>query len=407
MSLGARRRRVPELSSTSTTISASSSRNISGNIQGRPIIGLPRGRKSNASTTSNGNKSQPDEPELDLEIEERQPSATERSVLTSTAASQNTTSSHFNKNIKCDPYDFNVDVENLDFNLSPTTRQSTRLYRPPSPSTSFDIPLSVQTQERQDNSFDFDLLDEIDPDENQPPLKQQTQQKKASSFATLPPSRDLKGKGRAKPSSGSLLKVDDASSDDYGMMGIDDNDFADADFLANLSRVEKEALTSGGDVNESQVSNATGVDSSLMSMGGSSGSFVVVEGDKKSSSSRSGSAPIPFSSSSKATERLEIIEIDSSDDEMLDTGDKENEPVATRHVKRRTEDLDAGARERGRELVASQGWNPGSGGARKIGGGLGTQNQNQNRTQKGSQDLKSQTLVLSSEVIDLLDSDDE
>lgn len=401
MGLGTRRRRVPE-SSSSTTVSASSSKNISGNIKGRPIVGLPRGRKSNTSTTSNGNKSQSDEPGLDLEIEDRRPSAAERNTPTNTAASQNTTttsSSHFNNYSKSDPdnvdrYDPNMDVENLDFNFSPTTRQSTRLYRPPSASTSLDIPLSEQIQQREDKSFDFDLLDEIDPDENQPP-----QPKKPSSFATLPPSHDLKGKGRAQPSPGLLSKVDDASSDDYGMMGIDDNDFADAEFLANLSRVEKEALTSVGDANKSQVSTSGNVDSSFMSMGGSSGSFVVVDGDKKTSSF--GSAPITSSSSStKITDQLEIIEIGSSDDEM-GTDDKENEPVATRHVKRRTEDLDAGAKERGRGLVASQGWNP-DGAARKT-GGLGTQTQNQNRTQKG---LKSRALVLSSDVIDLSDSDE-
>jgi len=81
--------------------------------------------------------------------------------------------------------------------------------------------------------------------------------------------------------------------------------------------------------------------------------------------------------------------------------------VATRHVKRRTEDLDAGARERGRGLVASQGWNPGSGGAARKTGGLGTQSQNQNGTQKGTQGLKSQALVMGSDVIDLSDSDDD
>ena len=386
-------------------MNAGSSRNISGSIQGRPIIGLPRGRKSNTYTTSDTNKhiSQSEELDLDLKIEESPPSPTERNTPTYAAASQNnTTSSHFNKNgSKCDPDDINMDVENLDFNFSPTTRQLTRLYRP-SPSTSVDIPIREQIQQRQDQSFDFDLLDEIGPDENQPPpLAQQ----KPSSIAALPPSRDLKGKGRAEPCSvdrrpGSLSKIDDASSDDYGMMGIDDNDFADAEFLENLNRVEMEALSSGGDANGSHVPNAGGVglSSSLMSMG-SSGSFVVVEDDKKtsSSSSLSASAPITSSSSSssfKPTGQPEIIEIGSSDedDEMLGTDDKENEPVATRHVKRRTEDLDEGVRERGRGLVASQ-W---SGGAR-----------NQNRNQKRSQGLKTQALVMSSDVIDLSDSDDD
>ena len=335
---------------------------------------------------------------MDLEIEERRPSATERNTLTYSAAFQNnTTSSHFNKNNgKRNPDDINIDVENLDFNFSPTTRQLTRLHRP-STSTSVDMPLSEQkTQQRQDKSFDFDLLDEINPDENQPPPLTQTRQK-PSSFAAPPP-RDLKGKGRAQPCSGSLSKkVDDTSSDDYGMMGIDDNDFADADFLENLSRVEMEALSSGGgDANEPNA-GGMGLSPSFMSMGDSSGSFVVVEGDKKTSSS----------SSSKPTEYLEIIEIGSSDDEM-GTDDKENEPVATRHVRRRTEDLDAGVRERGRALVASQGWNPGGGGggARKT-DGLGTQSQSQNPNQKGSQGLKSGVFVMSSDVIDLSDSGDD
>ena len=420
MDMGARRRRVPELSSTSsTTINASSSKNISGNRQGRPVIGLPRGRKSNTSTTSNGNKpiSQSEEADLDVKIEERPPSAAERNTPTHAAASQNnTTSSHFNKNnSKCDPDgvdpdDVNMDVENLDFNFSPTTRQLTRLYRP-SPSTSVDLPLRVQVeQRRQDNSFDFDLLDEIDPDENRPPPPAQQR----PSNAALAP-RDLKGKGRAEPCSsinqrpGSRSKIDDAGSDDYGMMGIDDNDFANVEFLQNLDRVEMEALSSGGDTNGSQVPNAGGVglSSSLMSMGGSSGSFVVVEGDKKTSSSSSGSVPVTSSSSSsssKPTEHPEIIEIGSSDedDEMLGADDKENEPVATRHVKRRTEDLDEGVKERGRGLVAASQWNPGSGGARKT-GGLGSQSQNKNRNQKGSQGLKSRALVMSSDVIDLSD----
>ena len=311
-----------------------------------------------------------------------------------------------------------MDIENLDFNFSPTTRQLTRLHRP-SPSTSVDIPLSVQiSQRRQDKSFDFDLLDEIDPDENQPPPRAQ---QKPSSIAVLPTSRDLKGKGRAEPCSsanrhqGSLSKIDDASSDDYGMMGIDDNDFADADFLANLNRVEMEALSGGGgDTNGSQhVPDAGGV-GLPMSIGGSSGSFVVVEGDKKSSSSSSASASAPItssssSSSSKPAGHREIIEIGSSDEDedMLSTDDKENEPVATRHVKRRTEDLDEGVRERGRGLVTSQRI-PGIGGAIKIGppGFKRSLSQNQKRNQKGGQGLKSRVLAMSSDVIDLSDSDD-
>ena len=411
MDVGVRRRRVPEPSS-STALNVSSSRNISGNIQGRAIIGLPRGRRSDTSTTaSNDNKhiSQSEELDLDLEINgERQLSTAK---LMSAASRNNTTSHHFNKHN--DPDDVIMDVENLDFNFSPTMRQATRLYRP-SPSTSVDIPLKVQLQQQQDNSFDFDLLDEIDPDQNQPPVQQKP------SSAALPSSRNLKGKGRAEPCSSfvdqptkSLSKIDDASSDDYGMMGIDDNDFADVEFLENLDRVEMEALGSG-DTNGAYVSSTAGgvgLPSSSVSMGGPSGSgssYVFVDGDKKTSSSASVAAPIISSSSStKPIERLEIIEIGSSDedDEMLGTDEKENEPVATRHVKRRTEDLDEGVKERGRGLFASQAWNPVlSGGARKTGS---SQNQNQNRSQNGSQGLKSRVLAMNAEVIDLSDSDDD
>ena len=406
MGMGARRRRVPEISLTSNTLSgASSSRNMNENIQGRPIIGLPRSRKSNTSTTTNNDRkhvSESKEPEMDLEIdEERKPSVAEQHTLAYAGTSQkNTTSSHYfdKNNSKRDPDDVNMDVENLDVNFSPTTRQLTRLYRP-SPSTSVDIPLSVQTQRRQDKSFDFDLLDEIeiDQEENRPPLPGQR-----PSPAALLPSRDLKGKGRAEPfppfqHRKSLSKIDDASSDDYGMMGIDENDFADAEFLERLDKVEMEALLGGGEANApsaggvglTTLSSSSALPSGSMeaSFGSRSGSsFVLVDSDKQTSSSASVSAPI--TSSKKPIEGIEIIEIDSDEgEEVLDTDDKENEPVATRHVKRRTEDLDEGVRERGRALFASQGWNP------LLSSSL---------TQNKSQGLKPQLL----DVIDLSDSDD-
>ena len=427
MDMGARRRRVP--ASESTT----SSRNVSDNIKERPIIGLPRGRKSNTpTTTSNNNKhvSEPEEPELG--DRERRPSAAERNTLTSAATSQsNATSSHFNKtNSKRDLDDVNMDVEDLDFTFSPTTRQLSRSYRP-SPSTSVDVPLQLQLQERRkDRSFNFDLLDEIDQDENQPPPPGPQQgHSSATAAAAPPPQRDLKSKGRAEPFSVgqqcqkrslSLSKIDDPSSDDYGMMGMDDNDFADAEFLEKLDRVEMEALSGGGGTNKSHVATTGGVSlvglpplsvSGSGSIGGSSGSgsgsgsYVLVDGDKQTSSSAS--APV-VSSSLSSTKHADIIEIDSTDEdeEMLGTDDKENEPVATRHVRRRTEDLDEGVGERGRGLFASQEWNPPlAGGSRTRSSRLGG-HQNQSQIQTRSQGLKPRVLAISpADVIDLSDSD--
>jgi hypothetical protein len=388
---------------------------MSGNVQGRPIIGLPRGRKSNTSTTAGNDEKHIEELDLDLEINrERPPSTAERNTLTYAATSQNNTSSHyFNKNnSKRDSDDVNMDVENLGFNFLPTARQLTRLYRS-SPSTSVDVPLRSQSQRQQEKSFDFDFLDEIDPDQNQPPAPAQQE---SSSRVTLAPPLDLKGKGRAEPyspfvdqSKKSQCKIDDAGSDDYGMMEIDDNDFANPKFVEDLYRVEMEAL-GGRDTNGAQAPSlveGVGLPSSSVSMGESSGSYVLVDGDKKISSSASISAPITSSSSTKPIKQLEIIEIDSDeDDEMLDTDDKENEPVATRHVKRRMEDLDEEVRERGRGLLASQGWDPPLSGSSRI-TGLKSQTQNQNRSQNGTQGLKSRVLAMSEDVIDLSDSDDD
>ena len=193
----------------------------------------------------------------------------------------------------------------------------------------------------------------------------------------------------------------------------DDHDFADAEFLEKLDKVEMEALMVDGP----HVPSAEGAgfpSSSVLGFGrmgessvsgSGSGSYVIVHGGKKPSSSDSASAPI-ISSSKKAIEHLDIIEIESSDedDEMLGTDDKENEPVATRHVKRRTEDLDEGMKETGRGLFANQGWNPplngGSSGRRN--GGLGIQSQDL------IQGLKPRVLgTRPDDVIDLSDSDND
>ena len=334
---------------------------------------------------------------------ERRLSAAERNTLASTSVSQTTAASSHYFDSKRNPDGVNPDVENIDFHLSPTTRQLTRSYRP-SPSTSVDIPLRVQLQRRNDQSFDFDLLDEIDQDENQPPPSGQ----RPFGAANTPPlpSRDLKGKGLAEPFTPffvdrhrkSLSKIDDASSDDYGMMGMDDNDFADAEFLENLDRVEMEALLGSGGPNRS---GGVGLPGSSGSGSGLGLSYVLVDGDKQTS--LSASAPI-VSSTSSSIKQLNIIEIGSSDedDEMLGTDDKENEPVTTRHVKRRTEDLDEEVRERGRGLFASQGWDPlHSEGSGRRSGGLRSQNQSQSQRQG----LKPRVLAM--DVIDLSNSDDD
>ncbi len=139
------------------------------------------------------------------------------------------------------------------------------------------------------NSFDFDLLDQVDTDENMPPPKHPT----------------YKGKERS-PEKRTLN--DDSS--DYGM--DDENDFVDANFLATLDKVEKDALE-GKTFSDTQLSKLDG---------------------GKRESSRSPTLSLEHAASSFAVKN-EVIEID---DDSEEDPDKENAFVPMRHVRRRTED---------------------------------------------------------------------
>ncbi|KAF9525640.1 hypothetical protein CPB83DRAFT_795942, partial [Crepidotus variabilis] len=175
-------------------------------------------------------------------------------------------------------------AENVGLSVAPTTRQQ-----------SLNLPSPAPFSSAKNGSFDFDLLDEFEHDENAPP--------KTSSSD--------KGKGRAisAPTANHMrppTPVNDASSD-YGM---DDDAFLDPNFLENLDKIEKEAME--------KVSKS------------------------KASAEQASSKP---SSSSKTAE---VIELDSSEDE-----DKENTFVPMRHVRQRTEDKIAAGSLRGRSPPAS------------------------------------------------------
>jgi hypothetical protein len=146
----------------------------------------------------------------------------------------------------------------------------------------------IPSHEKRD-SFDFDFLDQIDTDENMPSPRQST----------------YKGKERSLEK---RILNDDGS--DYGM--DDENDFVDANFLASLDKVEKDALE-GKTFSDTQLSK--------------------FDGGKEESS------PSPTLSSEHATSsfavKKEIIEID---DDSEEDPDKENAFVPMRHVRRRTED---------------------------------------------------------------------
>ena len=173
----------------------------------------------------------------------------------------------------------------LDFHLDPTGRQAKQTLPDPGPSS-------------HPGDFDFELFDDMDQ-ENAPPAKID------------------KGKGRADASNSSSKTLSSAlgddNSSDYGM--DDSNDFADPAFLEDLAKVEKAALSSGGSVPSSHVSSDP-VQAPI------------------------GALPARSSPASVKAPPSEVIEIDDSDDEMLGNDDKENEPVATRHVRRRTEDAE-------------------------------------------------------------------
>ncbi|KAJ3515428.1 hypothetical protein NLJ89_g1768 [Agrocybe chaxingu] len=274
--------------------------------------------------------------------EGRRPPAAERATLVhaGTKKATNTTSSYFNsgntiasssralRSGQLDPA-INKAVEDLDFNFVPTTRQLMRTFSSPSPSPS---PESKAEQDKKDASFDFDLLDEVDQ-ENEPPPAQPANCKGKGRADSLPSTFQSQAKPKAF--------VVDSDSDDYGMM--DDGDiYEDAEFLENLNEVEQKALGR----------TSIAPPSSTLSMPGG--------GQASTDSSTLASSRTP----SSPMRTGEVIEIDDSDEEMF-ADDKENEPVATRHVRRRTEEnedifrsratLGSGARSQGPALSQKTG----------------------------------------------------
>lgn len=156
-------------------------------------------------------------------------------------------------------------------------------------------------------SFDFDLLDEINSDEN------------------APPKWNNKGKGRAVDHQQEQKKkkaLVDGDSSDYGM-DDDDNTFADSAFLETLDRVEKQAMGKGGQKS-------------------SSSTF-----PPKSTVNHSQASSI----SKTANPRSDVIEIDDESD-----GDKENDFVPMRHVRQRREEHSESELTRGRSPTTSQRW---------------------------------------------------
>jgi RecQ-mediated genome instability protein 1 len=263
----------------------------------RKIVPLP---SRNSQTSSDHHK------------EARRPSMAERSTLIY-AGSQNrpatssSTAASSGYELRSSAFEVNKVVEHLDFNMKPTGRQLLRTLPSPSP----EPPALNQGARLEPSPFDFDLADEID--ENKP----------------LGPPRDNdKGKGPMEvdfPTKGPA-NGGDYSSDDYGFMD-DESDFADANFLGDLDRVEKAALEASSNASglvpvSSSASASVGTSSSLAS------SFVMVDND-------TGTVAKP--ASEVATKASDVIEIDDSDEEMLEADDKENQPVPTRHVRRRTE----------------------------------------------------------------------
>ena len=258
----------------------------------------------------------------DVQEEVRRPTAAERATLVHAGASQSNdaTTSCFGSGatagsshtLRSSAFEVNKVVEHLDFNMKPTGRQLSRILPSPPP----EPPANNQPARLEPSPFDFDFLDETD--ENQRPGIQ-------------PSKNSDKGKGPMEvdhPPKNPVHRGGD-SSDEYGFMD-DENDFADANFLGDLDRVEKAALeasySSGSVPRSSSISGSGGVSSSLAS------SYVMV--DKGKGTTKPTSEP--------ATQASDVIEIDDSDEEMLEADDKENQPVPTRHVRRRTEDGIAG-----------------------------------------------------------------
>ena len=238
----------------------------------------------------------------------------------------------------------NMNTEKLNFNLGPTARQQNPTFSSPSPFPSPGLP----SRKSKNPAFDFDLLDEVDNDENAPPPPV--------------PSTTNKGKGRADlaPFASSTLKPPparpanrDGDSSDYDMY---DDDFADADFLEDLNQVEKAALEG-----KPVVTGTTHPPSSGSGSGTRSGtsSSMVNGGTGTENRAQHTSSP---------AHAVDVIEID--DD--TDNEDKENMRVPTRHVKRRTardSDEDAAVDvPRGRSpTLASQMWRPSQGLSQRTG----------------------------------------
>ena len=165
--------------------------------------------------------------------------------------------------------------DSLDFTLTPTPRQLVRT-----------IPVSPAPPQKESNgSFDFDLLDEFGADENQPP----------------PPRVD---KGKAPDRHQPLFLPDTppakaqeffADSDDYAM----DDDFPPDFRWDDVDQVEKAAAPVPG-------------------------------------SSNIGRHRSPSSKGHSSHTVIDVIEIDDSDEEMVD---KENQPVPARHVRQRMTDV--------------------------------------------------------------------
>jgi len=250
-----RRRKVPKNNSSSSSIATS-----------RPIAGLP-------SLTSLGGVS---------------------TAHSATLVGNNSTSPHFPFS---GPQVNVLSVENvrsakgrsMGLNLQPTIRQ-----------TAPNLP-SPPTQEPDEASFDFELLDELD--ENQPPSK--------------PIANSNKGKGRATDATTTKTRAELSdefpSSDDYGIGDMND------DFWRELDEAEASADRSSFCAPATTSSSSSGLGSSWSAVGRKTGGVTTRD------------MPLALSAP------LEVITIDSDDDPMS-AEDKENVPVPTRHVRRRTED---------------------------------------------------------------------
>ncbi|KAH9481602.1 RecQ-mediated genome instability protein 1 [Psilocybe cubensis] len=212
-------------------------------------------------------------------------------VFAGSQSSKSTTSEYFNGNsvasgsniAKLRSQEINNTVQNLDFNLEPTGRQLSHTL--PSPDYFSDV-----------DQFDFDLLDDVDR-ENQQPIST-NKEMESHGPSSVPQDRDIQ----------------DASSDDYGM---DDLTAIDTSFLEACDKIEKDAITKTGFAHPSSSTNVPFNSNPCTSLV---------------------SPPLSTVASSGGASRIvDVIEINDSDEDVLEADDKENAPVATRHVRRRTD----------------------------------------------------------------------